>query len=196
VQGAFRARAGRRRAEATRWSEQLALEWKDADFLTGILSVTRSKNGHSRQVPMNSLVRSTLMDVAALRQRLQDPAEPIFKAVGRAARFFPRPFSEPVRPFVRRAGMRIACQGILGTRIDTPSRPGWSWPESTSGRSRSLAAGEPSAWSPDTVTSLLNFSGRRWSGSWGRGVVPWNYPETSPAQWHKLASTARCVTSN
>ncbi len=103
--------------------------------------------------------------------------------------------SEPARPFVRRAGMRIACQGILGTRFGTPSRPGWSWPESTSGLSRSLEAGEPSAWSPGTVTLLLSFSGRRWSGSWGRGVVPWNSPETNPARWHKLVSTARCVTS-
>src|SRR5258705_4053741 len=78
--------------------------------------------------------------------------------------------------------MRIACQGILGTRIGTPSRPGWSWPEPTPGLSRSLAAGGPSARSPGTVTSLLNFSGRRWSGLWGRGVVPWNYPETSPTR--------------
>src|SRR4030095_756965 len=79
--------------------------------------------------------------------------------------------SGPPRPFLRRAGMRIASEGILGTRIGTPSRPGWSWPESTSGLSRSLEAGGHSAWSPGTVTSRLNFSGRRWSGSWGRGVV-------------------------
>jgi hypothetical protein len=69
--------------------------------------------------------------------------------------------SGPPRPFVRRAGMRIASQGILGTRIGTPSRPGWS----ISRLSRSLEAGGPSAWSPGTVTSRLNFSGRRWSGS-------------------------------
>src|SRR5688500_3632982 len=97
-----------------RWSEQLALEWKDADFLTGILSVTRSKNGHSRQVPMNSLVRSTLMDVAAQRQRPQDPAEPIFKAVGRADRFFP--------PAVQRAGEALHKAGRDVNRLS-----GYTW---------------------------------------------------------------------
>lgn len=97
-----------------RWSEQLALEWKDADFLTGILSVTRSKNGHGRQVPMNSLVRSTLMDVAAQRQRPQDPAEPIFKAVGRADRFFP--------PAVQRAGEALRKAGRDASRLS-----GYTW---------------------------------------------------------------------
>jgi site-specific recombinase XerD len=83
-----------------RWSEQLALEWKDADFLTGILSVTRSKNGHSRQVPMNSLVRSTLMDVAAQR--------------GRADRFFP--------PAVQQAGEALRKAGRDASRLS-----GYTW---------------------------------------------------------------------
>jgi site-specific recombinase XerD len=97
-----------------RWSEQLALEWKDADFLTGILSVTRSKNGHSRQVPMNSLVRSTLMDAAAQRQRPQDPVEPIFKAPGRADRFFP--------PAVQQAGEALRKAGRDANRLS-----GYTW---------------------------------------------------------------------
>ena len=47
-----------------RWSEQRRLAWRDADFLTGLLTVRQSKSGYARQVPMNSVVRSELMDLA------------------------------------------------------------------------------------------------------------------------------------
>src|SRR5262245_1486953 len=47
-----------------RWSEQVALEWRHVDFLTGLITVRESKSGYSRQVPMNSVVRAVLMDLA------------------------------------------------------------------------------------------------------------------------------------
>jgi hypothetical protein len=110
--------------------------------------------------------------------------------------FPPRPSSEPARPFVRRAGMRIACQGILGTRIGTPSRPGWSWPESISGRSGAWRRADfqhgRSVQPPRSGIS----QGGGGSGSRGWGVVPWNYPETSPGRWHRLVPVARRDTSN
>src|SRR5438445_12306021 len=43
-----------------RWSEQMSLRWKNVDFLTRMITVTRSKHGQARTVPMNSTVRSVL----------------------------------------------------------------------------------------------------------------------------------------
>ena len=76
-----------------RWSEQMALRWRDADVLSGLITVGRSKNGSIRQVPMNSVVRSVLFDLGARRQRPNDPEEPIF--VG-AYRTVARAFSQAV----------------------------------------------------------------------------------------------------
>lgn len=62
-----------------RWSEQWALRWADADFLTGLITVRHSKTGYARQVPMNSVVRSQRMDLAGQRERPADPQEPVFR---------------------------------------------------------------------------------------------------------------------
>lgn len=71
-----------------RWSEQIALEWRDVDFFSGSIGVQRSKSGYSRAVPMNSVVRSVLMDVAA--QRHDHPFEGVFKcSYVQADKFFP-----------------------------------------------------------------------------------------------------------
>jgi site-specific recombinase XerD len=73
-----------------RWSEQLALRWRDVDFFTGCITVPMSKSGRSRQVPMNSTVRSTLMDLAGQRHRPDDPEERVFRcSYGKADHFFP-----------------------------------------------------------------------------------------------------------
>src|SRR5262245_17754251 len=73
-----------------RWSEQRALQWGDVDLLAGFLTVRHAKNGHSRQVPMNSLVRSVLLDTAMRRQRPDDPRESVFACPYREPdKFFP-----------------------------------------------------------------------------------------------------------
>jgi site-specific recombinase XerD len=73
-----------------RWSEQLGLRWRDVDFFTGCITVSMSKNGRSRQVPMNSTVRSTLMDLGGQRQRPDDPEERVFRCpYVKADHFFP-----------------------------------------------------------------------------------------------------------
>lgn len=97
-----------------RWSEQLALRWRDVDFLTGTMTVVRSKNGDSRGVPMNRLVRSVLMDLAAQRARPDDPAELVFQGVGRADRFFP--------PAVAGAAAALRKNGRDAGRLD-----GYTW---------------------------------------------------------------------
>src|SRR5512146_852920 len=56
-----------------RYRERLDLRWANIDALTGLITVRRTKNGHARQIPMNSLVRSTLMDLAAKRKHPNDP---------------------------------------------------------------------------------------------------------------------------
>jgi site-specific recombinase XerD len=73
-----------------RWSEQRALQWRDVDLLAGFLTVRHSKNGRTRQVPMNSLVRSVLLDLATQRERPDDPKSPVFRCSYREPdKFFP-----------------------------------------------------------------------------------------------------------
>ena len=67
------------------------LEWRDVDMLACSIGVGRSKNGYARRVPMNSVVRSVLVDVGARRARPADPTESVFTAVYRTvARLFAR----------------------------------------------------------------------------------------------------------
>jgi integrase len=98
-----------------RWSEQLALEWRDVDFLTGLITVRQSKSGYSRQVPMNSVVRPVVMDLAGQRQRPEDPGEPVFRCLHRQAdKFFPAA--------VERARKSLVGDGRDGSRLD-----GYTW---------------------------------------------------------------------
>ncbi len=98
-----------------RWSEQIALEWRDVDFFSGSVGVQRSKSGYSRAVPMNSVVRSVLMDVAAQRQRHDDPSERVFKcSYVQADKFFP-------------AAVERARKALLGTGQDASRFDGYTW---------------------------------------------------------------------
>jgi integrase len=66
-----------------RWSEQAALEWRDVDVLTGLVTVRLSKNGSTRRVPLNSVARAALIDAAASRERPDDPTERVFRVAYR-----------------------------------------------------------------------------------------------------------------
>jgi integrase len=73
-----------------RWSEEVGLRWQDLDYLTGFITVPRTKYGPARRVPMNSVIRGVLMDLAGARRHPDDPrpTEPAHffpKAVKRAA---------------------------------------------------------------------------------------------------------------
>jgi len=73
-----------------RWSEQRRLTWRCVDFLTGAITIEESKAGRSRVVPMNSLVRELLTELATARTRLGDPREAVFvDAPRRPDDFFP-----------------------------------------------------------------------------------------------------------
>ena len=98
-----------------RGSEEITLQWRDVDMLAGSIGVGRSKNGHSRRVPMNSVVRSVLLDVGANRKRPNDPTEPVFTAAYRTvARVFARA--------VERAQATLRDAGRDASRLD-----GYTW---------------------------------------------------------------------
>jgi site-specific recombinase XerC len=98
-----------------RWSEQATLRWRDADLLSGLITVGCSKNGATRRVPMNSVVRSVLFDLGARRQRPNDPEEPIFAG---AYRTVARAFSQAVT----RAQTALRGSGKDASRLD-----GYTW---------------------------------------------------------------------
>ena len=94
---------------------QISLEWRDVDFLTGYITVRRSKNGHTHRVPMNATVRSALMDLAGGRARSDDPAERVFPCTyTQADKFFPRA--------VERAQSALKEAGQDANRVD-----GYTW---------------------------------------------------------------------
>jgi site-specific recombinase XerD len=98
-----------------RWSEQIALEWRDVDFLTGLITVNRSKSGYSRQVPMNSVVRSVLMDLAGQRLHPDDPEERVFHcSYTQADKFFPQ-------------AVDLARKSLLATGSDASRLDGYTW---------------------------------------------------------------------
>jgi site-specific recombinase XerD len=98
-----------------RWSEQRALQWRDVDLLAGFLTVRHAKNGRSRQVPMNSVVQSALLDVAMHRQRAEDPHEPAFVC----------PYREPDKFFP--AAVERAKRALEAAGQGTEHLEGYTW---------------------------------------------------------------------
>ena len=91
-----------------RWSEQVALRWRDIDILAGTITVSRSKNGDVRIVPMNSVVRSVVVDLASKRRHPANPDEPVFACPHKQAdKFFPRAV-EAAQEALREAGKDAA----------------------------------------------------------------------------------------
>lgn len=74
-----------------RWSEQDGLRWRDVDMLTGVIAIGRSKNGYGRRLPMNSVTRAVLLDLATRRANPDDADAPVFSHAYRTvARAFER----------------------------------------------------------------------------------------------------------
>ena len=91
-----------------RYREQLDLRWANIDALTGLITVRRTKNGHARQIPMNSLVRSTLMDLAAKRKHPNDPTEYVFDPRPVQSKSFFNAAVERAQAALREAGKDIS----------------------------------------------------------------------------------------
>lgn len=86
-----------------RWSEQMNLRWGNVDLLTGFITIPQSKHGESRRVPINSVVRSVLVDLGSRRRRPDDPSEPVFWPRPKPAdQFFPKAV-EQARATLRKA---------------------------------------------------------------------------------------------
>jgi len=74
-----------------RWSEQMNLRWRDVDLMAGIITVPLSKHGESRRVPMNSVVRSVMLDIGTKRRQPDNPDEHVFAPrPNQADQFFPK----------------------------------------------------------------------------------------------------------
>jgi len=81
----------------------------------GSLTVRLSKSGHSRQIPMNSVVRAALLDLAGRRREPDNPEEPIFRC----------PYIQPDRFFakaVERAQKALREAGKESGRLN-----GYTW---------------------------------------------------------------------
>jgi hypothetical protein len=80
-----------------------------------MVTVRKTKNGHPRMVPMNSVVRRLLVDLATLRERPDDPHEPVFRGLPReASKFFPAAVQQAqaaLRASGRRGWTRPASMG-------------------------------------------------------------------------------------
>lgn len=87
-----------------RFGEQMGLQWQHVDMLTGLITIQRSKNNQSRQVPMNSLVRSAIMDLGSRRARPGDPAEYVFDPRPVQSKSFFDAAVERARATLREAG--------------------------------------------------------------------------------------------
>lgn len=99
-----------------RWSEQADLTWRDVDLLTNLITITRSKNGRTRVVPMNSVVRRLLLDLAAARKDPDDAGERVFTLP---------PYRTMARMFnnaVARAQASLRAAGKDASRLD-----GYTW---------------------------------------------------------------------
>jgi len=153
-----------------RWSEQTTLHWRDADLLSGLITVGRSKNGATRQVPMNSVVRSLLFDLGAQRARPNDPEEQIFAG---AYRTVARAFSQAVT----RAQTALRGSGKDASRLD-----GYTWHANRhSFASRLVMAGVD----PRTVQEL---------GGWKTLGMVQRYAHLAPS--HLKAAVERLVPTN
>jgi site-specific recombinase XerD len=151
-----------------RWSEQIALEWRDVDMLAGSIGVGRSKNGYSRRVPMNSAVRRVLVEVGAQRARPNDPTERVFTMAYRTvARTFARS--------VARAQAALQDAGKDVSRLD-----GYTWHGNRhTFASRLVMAGVD----PLTVKEL---------GGWRTLAMVQRYAHLAPA--HLASAVERLVT--
>jgi site-specific recombinase XerD len=98
-----------------RWSEQVNLRWRDVDLLAGIVTMSQTKNGYTRQIPMNAVVRSVLIDLGAARPEPSGPEDRVFPCRYRAAaKFFPRA--------VAAAQAQLCADGRDAVRLD-----GYTW---------------------------------------------------------------------
>jgi integrase len=150
-----------------RFAEQMGLRWRDVDMLTGLISVQKSKNGHSRRIPMNSVVRSVVMDLAANRKRPSDPAEYVFD---------PRPVQS--KSFFDRAVQR-AQEMLSEAGKDTSRLEGYVWHSNRhTFASRLVMAGVD----PRTVQEL---------GGWRSLAMVQRYSHLAPA--HRLAAIEAIV---
>lgn len=86
------------------------LRWRDVDLLIGFITVPRSKHGESRGVPINSAVRSALIDLGS-GQPPDGSSRPVFpRRPAQADKYFPKAVE------AARAALKAACKDV--SRLD------------------------------------------------------------------------------
>ena len=98
-----------------RWSEQSALRWQDVDVLSGTLTVSRSKKGYQRTVPMNATVRSVFLDAGLARKRTDQTNDQVF----------PMAYRTTARAFDR--SVKAAQTTLRGAGKDAGLLEGYTW---------------------------------------------------------------------
>ena len=96
--------------------DEAAIRWADVDMLGGIITIERSKNGHSRRVPINSTVAALLVDLGAARTPYSDASELVF------AGFAYRTVSRAFVAAVVRAQAALRDAGKDASRLE-----GYTW---------------------------------------------------------------------
>jgi site-specific recombinase XerD len=89
--------------------EQAALRWRHIDVLTNIITIESSKNGRGRGVPMNSIVRGALVDLASRRTRPDDADERVFPGSHRQTAILFARAVDRARGALRDAGRDPSC---------------------------------------------------------------------------------------
>jgi len=98
------------------------LRWESVDFITGIITVPRSKSGETRRVPMNDTVRELLR---SLPSRLNSPW--VFPSdTGETALDAQNFVNRVFRPALAGAGI----ENFHWHDCHTPLPRGWPWPAS------------------------------------------------------------------
>jgi integrase len=98
-----------------RWSEQARIRWRDVDVLTGMLTVSPSKNGDGRTIPMNTVVGTVLFDLSLNRPQPEDADGIVFKT----------PYRTVARALERAVNAAIAT--LLSAGRDASRLQGFTW---------------------------------------------------------------------
>lgn len=147
----------------------MTLRWRDVDLLTGLITVPRSKNGYSRRVPMNSVVRAVLVDLATRRERTDGSAEFVFPVrPTRLDAFFPKA--------VEQAQAAIRAAGKDASRLD-----GYTW------------HGNRHTFASRLVMAGVDLRTVQELGGWRSLSMVQRYAHLSPS--HLLAAVERLVTA-
>jgi integrase len=141
-------------------AEALQLRWADVDLKRGLLTVPAAyaKNGTSRTVPLNSVLRAALIEM-----KTEATSDYVF--VGRGGKPL-RSITNAFETACSEAGSKAGARTRCGTRLPRGSR----WPVSMPARSKSSAAGR--RWRPSNGIRISRRGTRQKQSNESRRIPP------------------------